>query len=467
MSSDVGARSGADQATSAGAQSGGVTGERPREVLAQTATGEPRIVVANREHLWYLLTEASQLEHMIMCQYLFAEFSLKDGVADGLTVEQADAVERWRKVLHGIAVEEMLHMALVANLMASIGAAPTFGRPNFPQRSGHFPASVQMDLLPFSEAALRHFLYLERPEGMERMDAEEFVPSAPPREPLVESEELPRGQEFATVGHLYRGIADGLRGLVAHRGERAVFVGSPRAQATPELFRWPQMVAVTGLDSALAAVAEIIEQGEGARGDWQEAHYGRFLGIWSEYEELRARDPAFNPARPVLAAYLRQPFDLVQPQAVITDPVTAQVAELASIAYELVLHLLTRFFTHTDETDAQLGILVGIAVGMMAGVLRPLAIALTTMPVGPEHPGRGAGFAFGMYYAMSNFVPDREPSWALLHERTQVLAERCAETGRVSGVPAAVAEAGARAAGFVTTFAAHVPAELLPGHLGT
>ena len=40
---------------------------------------EPKIVVANREELWYLLAEAAQLEHMIMCQYLYAEFSLKAG----------------------------------------------------------------------------------------------------------------------------------------------------------------------------------------------------------------------------------------------------------------------------------------------------------------------------------------------------------------------------------------------------
>jgi hypothetical protein len=53
-----------------------------------------------------------------------------------------------------------------------------------------------------------------------------------------DDELLPRSQEFATVGHLYRGIADGLRMLVARFGERAVFVGSPRAQATPELLRW-------------------------------------------------------------------------------------------------------------------------------------------------------------------------------------------------------------------------------------
>ena len=126
-----------------------------------------------------------------------------------------------------------------------------------------------MVLLPFGEQALRHFLYLERPEGMELQDAQGFVPVAPPREPVQAHEALPRGQEFATIGHLYRGIADGLHGLTARVGERAVFVGSPRAQATPELLHWPQLIAVTDLASALAAVEEIIEQGEGARGDWR------------------------------------------------------------------------------------------------------------------------------------------------------------------------------------------------------
>ena len=40
---------------------------------------EPRVVVAHREGVWWLLSEAAQLEHMIMCQYLFAAFSLKQG----------------------------------------------------------------------------------------------------------------------------------------------------------------------------------------------------------------------------------------------------------------------------------------------------------------------------------------------------------------------------------------------------
>src|SRR5205807_10257236 len=99
------------------------------------SAAEPKVVVAHREDLWWLLAEACQLEHMIMCQYLFAEFSLKDGTDEGLSVGQAEAIERWRKVLRGIAVEEMLHLALVSNVMTAIGAAPVFGRPNFPQRS--------------------------------------------------------------------------------------------------------------------------------------------------------------------------------------------------------------------------------------------------------------------------------------------------------------------------------------------
>jgi hypothetical protein len=356
---------------------------------------EPKVVVANGEDLWWLLAEASQLEHMIMCQYLFADFSLNEGEREELSGEQAEAVERWRAVLRGIAVEEVLHLALVSNVMTSIGAAPTFGRPNFPQRSTYFPESVQLDLLPFGEQALQHFLYLERPEGMERQDAEGFVPAAPPREALSEQELIPRGQEFLTLGHLYRGIEDGLRSLTEKLGERALFVGSARAQPTPEVFGgWQQVIAVTGLESALAAVSEIIEQGEGARGDWQEAHYGRFLAIWEEYHALREADPSFEPSRPVLAAYTREPFDITAEVPLISDPHTHEVAELAAVAYELLLQLLMRFFTHTDETDEQLKVLIDAAIDLMASVVRPLGIALTMLPVGPPHAGRTAGLAF-------------------------------------------------------------------------
>ena len=423
---------------------------------------EPRLVVAHREDVWWLLSEAAQLEHMIMCQYLFAAFGLKQGTDEGLTAEEAEVVARWRETLLSIAVDEMLHLTLVANLSTAIGAAPTFGRPNFPQRSGYFPSPIQLDLLPFGEPALQHFLYLERPEGMERQDARGFVPTAPAREPLTAGETMPRGQEYATIGHLYRGIGDGLQTLVAGIGEEAVFVGSPRAQATPELFHWPELIAVTDLTSASAAVAKIIEQGEGSRCDWRNAHYGRFLALFQEYQELRARNAAFEPTRPVLAAYTRQPFDNPAPVPIIAEPRTRDLAHLAALAYELVQQTLNRFFTHTDETDQQLATLIGVAVGLMSGVLRPLATELTKLPVGPPHAGCTAGFAFEMSYTLGNFVPRRESAWALLHERTSLLADRCTNAAADPNAPEGVRQAQHRATALAALLAAHVPAALRP-----
>jgi hypothetical protein len=423
---------------------------------------EPRIVVEHREHLWYLLSEATQLEHMIMCQYLYAAFSLKREPAEGLTAEQAAATARWQPVLRGIAIEEMLHLALGCNLMSAIGAAPNFSRPNFPQHSDYFPPSVQLDLLPFGEAALTHFLYLERPEGMERVDAAGFVPSAPAHAPVEPGEALPRTQDFLTVGHLYRALSAGFTSLAGRLGEPALFVGPPQAQATPEMFRWPELVAVTDLSSAHQAIETIIEQGEGARGDWQQAHYGRFLGMWEEFSRLRAADPAFEPARPVLAAFTQQPFDLTAPQPLITDPVTSQVAVLFALGYETLLQVLTRFFTHTEETAEQLDMLTDAAFSLMSGVLEPLGSALTLLPAGPGHPGRTAGPTFEMFYQMSNFVPWHDAAWALLSERVAVLASRCADAAGCDGVPAAAGQAAGCAARLATRLAGQVPAGLRP-----
>ena len=60
---------------------------------------EPQIVIVNREELILLLSEASELEHMVMLAYLFAAFSLKTDVSEGLTEERLEAVKRWNAAL--------------------------------------------------------------------------------------------------------------------------------------------------------------------------------------------------------------------------------------------------------------------------------------------------------------------------------------------------------------------------------
>jgi len=273
---------------------------------------------------------------------------------------------------------------------------------------------------------------------------------------------MPRLQGFSSVGHLYRGIMNGLSHLADRLGEERLFVGPSRAQATPEMFQWPQLIAVTDLKSACAAVEEIIEQGEGARGDWQTAHYGRFLRIWNEYGQLRKQDPSFEPARPVIPAFTRQPFDITDPQPVLTEQTTRTVAELFNLGYETLLQVLTRFFTHTDETEEQLNVLTESALTLMAHVLAPLGRALTRMPAGAEHPGRTAGPTFEMYYQMGNFIPSREAAWALLAERLATMADRCADACSGDGVPALVNEVTATTATVAARLASQLPVKLRP-----
>lgn len=64
-------------------------------------------------------------------------------------------------------------------------------------------------------------------------------------------------------------------------------------------------------------------------------NYGRFLGIWEEFQQLRAADPSFDPAHPVVPLFTRQPFDVAAPQTVISDPLTARVAEMLALGYEV------------------------------------------------------------------------------------------------------------------------------------
>jgi hypothetical protein len=58
-------------------------------------------------------------------------------------------------------------------------------------------------------------------------------------------------------------------------------------------------VAVSDLASAQRAIDTILEQGEGARGHWEAAHFGQFVEILEEYRGMLEANPAFDPVRPV------------------------------------------------------------------------------------------------------------------------------------------------------------------------
>jgi hypothetical protein len=397
---------------------------------------EPALRVDTREELVYLLGQACEIEHGLMCEYLYAQFSLKRALDEGLTEGQLARVQAWEKALISVIKQEMLHLALATNILTAIGAAPHFERPDFPILSRWYPEGVQIALVPFGERALRHFIYLERPEGMALDDAAGFAATRH-AQPLTAAGAglVAEPQEWRTVGHLYRGIEAGLANLCARYGEDAVFIGPARAQAVTEIFEWPELLAVTGLASARQAIEIIVEQGEGARGDWIKSHFGTFVGILEDLLAEQAADPAFTPARPVEPAFVRLPPD-VQAGTLIQDPATAQVADLANGLYEVTLQVLSRYYIHHGETAAESDTLARTAKHLMNWVMRELGPVLTALPVGSSHPGRTAGPTFDIARPAVFMLPHQDAAWKIIKERLDALQQACASLGQQPGLGA-------------------------------
>jgi hypothetical protein len=386
-------------------------------------TSEAPLVIENREELVFLLSEASALEHMVMCEYLFAVFSLKSHTSEGVTPEQLAAINSWERIITHVATEEMLHLALVSNLLSSVGAIPFFMHPNFPCTSKYYPAGIQLALLPFGQHALQHFLYLERPEGIDLEDAPEFqVLAVSDSAPFAEIHQIvPHTQNFMTVGHLYRSIEQGFRNLVEKYGEKQIFLNASGIQASQKHFGWPQLISVVDLESAMRALETIVEQGEGASGDWRNAHYGKFVQIVQDYQKFKAQDPTFEPARPVTAAFVH-PTDNTDSNGIfITDSLTAGTSELFNASYEVMLQVLIRYFMHATETEEEQKILSQVALDMMFDVISPLGKLLTRLPIGLNLPGKTAGPSFEIYRT-GYFLPQQRAAWVILHERLLELA---------------------------------------------
>ena len=265
---------------------------------------------------------------------------------------------------------------------------------------------------------------MERPEGVELEDPLGADETDEEKRAVSESEIVPEAQDYATVGQLYRAIEEGFRRLAGTYGAERLFVGPERAQATTEYFHFPGLIAVTNLESAGAAIERIVEDGEGARGAREDAHYGIFRRIQREYRALKQRSADFEAARPVLEnPFARRPSDATEVN-LLEDAATVRVADLCNGAYALMVQFLARFFAQQEETDDQLRALVDGAITLMAGVIRPVGELLTRLPAGPSFPGCTAGPSFEFYRSM-NMPPHRRAAWVLFHERLLELAAYC------------------------------------------
>jgi CDGSH-type Zn-finger protein/uncharacterized Fe-S cluster protein YjdI len=392
--------------------------------------------LATREAVLHALYEAAELEHNLMCTYLYAAFSLKDGEV-GLGREEAEAVGRWRSVLLGVAIEEMGHLAAVWNITSALGGTPRFGRTNFPLDPGYLPAGIVVKLAPFTPETLQHFVFLERPRDCAEQDGEGFAYERNYIRGSNGPRLTPMGFNYDTVGDFYIALSNGLRSLAGQYGEGNTFDGDPALQLSPNEIDLMGAKPVICLKTALAAFDAIVVQGEGAPSDSVGSHYQKFVAVRDEYRTLLQKNPAFVPAFTAATnPVLRRP-PRPEGRVWLENPEAIAVVDLANASYGLMLRLLGYAFALRGPS-AEKALTVDLAIGLMRAVV-PLAERAARLPAGPSNPQCHGGMSFTALRDAAPLPPGRAARRFFV-ERFAQLAQ-AGEALRTCGDPRALGAA--------------------------
>jgi CDGSH-type Zn-finger protein/uncharacterized Fe-S cluster protein YjdI len=351
---------------------------------------EPALIINNREQLLYELIEAAEIEHNLMCCYLYAGWSLKTEEDDGLPADKLAEVRRWQRIIADVAVEEMTHLTIVANLLNALGGVAHFHRPNFPIGRGYHPAGMSVRLAPFDRDTLQHFVHLERPEGSAEPEGAGFGLEAPFERRLYGLKLTPSAQDYETVSHFYRSIEAGMRDLASRMGEAALFCGDPALQVGPDITPLKGLIPVTDLASAIKALETIVEQGEGALSHHETGHFQKFISVREAYDRMLTAEPDFKPAYP--AAHnpvMRKPID-APGHVWIEIPETRAVLDLGNALYNHMLRFLSYGFAATSPDEKRL--YLDTATDLMRAV-DPIGRELARLKAN-SHESCNAGLSF-------------------------------------------------------------------------
>ena len=345
----------------------------------------------SREQLLYWLHEAAEIEHHLMCCYLYAAFSLKRADPRWTPAQQA-AVAGWRRSIMSVVFEEMTHLALVGNLANALGATPHMGRPALPVDAGPYPAGFVIRLAPFCAATIEHFKFLERPAGEALADAQGFQPARSYQRAVPEGRLSPGPRDYDTVGGLYEVLAASLQACAAAQGEAALFIGDPALQVEASLAPLPGVAAVTDLASALQAIQTIVTQGEGAGSEHADSHFSRFTRIGDELAAMTAADPAFEPAWPAATnPVMNAPIHSADQRVHISEPRIARWLDIGNAMYTTSLRCLLQGFSVRARAEKATWLSVSFA---LMRALVPVGEGLAARPAGTAAGGPNAGLSF-------------------------------------------------------------------------
>lgn len=301
------------------------------------------------------LQQAIELEHSTIPTYLTSLFSIKDGHN-----------RRVARIIQGVVVEEMLHMALACNLLNAIGGSPSIDHPDFvPAYPGRLPGGLRPNLVvSLKKASIEHirdvFMAIEEPD--ETID--------------------PLEHHRLTIGWFYDEIGKGFQRLA---GDGDLFVDQ-----SPQLTSWRgpgEIVVVHDLETALQAIDEIVEQGEGSSATDPDDPEGELAHYYKFEEIVRGRELVVTPGGyGFTGAPIHFDPDGVWPMA--DNPSTAGLPE-GSYVYNLAQRFNVMYWellsalhdAFNTDPDAKLT----AAIEMMFS-LEVAAKGLMQTPIGPGSP---------------------------------------------------------------------------------
>ena len=259
-----------------------------------TSPTPPLLDIATVDDLRDVLQQALLLELATVPPYLAALISIKP-----------DRNVKIAQLIRGVVLEEMQHLAQVANLLNAVGGTPQIGRPGLvPTYPGKLPGPVLPDLqVRLRKLSLEHvkdvFMAIEQPQhpvvdgevfkgavispGSVQLNRSGKVLSADPKAmDTLEKWFTSAEHEPQTIGWLYNQIARAVVKL-DHGGK--LFSGDPARQIS-----WPDapttLYHVADKRSALLAIYQIVEQGEGTPTDLDHTSARNELGHFYRFEEI-------------------------------------------------------------------------------------------------------------------------------------------------------------------------------------
>jgi Ferritin-like len=338
-------------------------------VIAPLREVKPDQPIRSRDDLVNHLHQAAQLEMSTIPLYLYAAYSIE---TKGHS-QWDPGISAFRTII-SIVLEEMLHLALVRNLMLAIGSGDQINfydrqfMPQYPSLMLHRVPDLPLHLEPCTKNLMdRVFMPLELP-------AEHGAP--------------PQSDQYNTIGQFYESIEDGFQYLTKKDSQFwSQAPDSTKYQYAATYWNRDgggEPVMVHDLKSAMTAMSMIVDQGEGVDpgkatvpidpvnpkpGLDELSHYAKFKRIRDGIEVIGVVKPV--PTDPRVADF--------------TGPVVA-LADLFNAAYGYTLCMLDKLYTLPRELEPEKPSpryhLERTFIAAMGGLLYPIADLLTRTPIG-------------------------------------------------------------------------------------